>query len=566
MTVKFEDMKYVRPDLEKRLAEVDGLLVRFNESDSFEEQSEIIDAYNKIESDIDTASTLAHIRSSIDTKDEFYDGEREFYDENSPKIKEMHNKYYDAISNSEFRAQLEEKFGKQLFKLAEFSMKSFDPKVSELVQKENKLTTEYSKLLAAAEIEFDGKTLNLSEFGPYMQHTDREMRRSAAVAAGGYFKENMEKIDKIYDDLVKVRDEIAKELGYNDFVELGYLRMKRIDYNRTMVEKFRKQVEEYVVPLVTKLKEKQRQRINVDTLYSYDESFDFMTGNATPNGDAEEILKNGEKMYKELSPETDEWYTFMRERNLFDVEAKKGKEGGGYCTFISNYEAPFIFSNFNGTLGDITVLTHEAGHAFQTYMSRDIGIPEYIFPTLESCEIHSMSMEYFTYDWMNLFFGESTDKFFYAHMADNIAFLPYGVAIDEFQHIVYENPQLTPSERREAWQELERKYMPHRDYDGIEPLIHGAMWQRQGHVFGAPFYYIDYTLAQVCALQFWKKSKEDFDAAWKDYLHLCGLGGSMAFTDLVAEANLKSPFEEGSLKAVVEEAERYLDSIDDKAL
>lgn len=566
MTVKFEDMKYERPDLEKLEAEVDGLLVRFRESDSFEEQSKIIDEYNKINSEISTAATLARVRSSIDTKDEFYDGERTFFNENAPKIKEMSNKYYDAISNSKFREELEKKYGKQLFKLAEFSMKSFDPKVSELIQKENKLTTEYSKLLAGAEIEFDGKTLNLSEFGLYMQHTDREMRRAAAVASAGFFKDNLDQIDRIYDDLVKVRDEIAKELGYKDFVELGYLRMKRIDYDRTMVEKFRKQVEEYVVPLVTKLKEKQRERINVDTLHSYDEPFDFMTGNATPEGNAEEILKNGEKMYKELSPETDEWYTFMRERNLFDVEAKKGKEGGGYCTFISKYEAPFIFSNFNGTLGDITVLTHEAGHAFQTYRSRDIGIPEYIFPTLESCEIHSMSMEYFTYDWMNLFFGESTDKFFYSHMANNIAFLPYGVAIDEFQHIVYENPQLTPFERREAWQELERKYLPHRDYDGIEPHIHGALWQRQGHVFGAPFYYIDYTLAQVCALQFWKKSKEDFDTAWKDYLHLCGLGGSMAFTELVAAANLKSPFEEGSLKAVVEEAERYLDSIDDKAL
>lgn len=566
MTVKFEDMKYERPDLEKIKAEVDGLLVRFDEADSVEEQSEVIDMYNKLANDIDTAATLASIRHSIDTKNEFYDGENEFYDENSPKIQEMHNKYYEAISNSKFRAELEEKFGSQLFKLAEFSMKSFDPKVSELLTKENKLVTEYSKLLASAEIEFDGKTLNLSEFGPYMQHEDREMRRAASVASGGFYKEHMEKIDKIYGDLVKVRDEIAKELGYKDFVELGYLRMKRIDYDRTMVEKFRKQVEEYVVPLATKLKERQRQRINVDKLYSYDESFDFETGNATPKGTAEDILKHGETMYKELSPETDEFYKFMRERNLFDVEAKKGKQGGGYCTFIPNYEAPFIFSNFNGTLGDITVLTHEAGHAFQTFMSRNTPVPEYIFPTLESCEIHSMSMEYFTYDWMHLFFEEGTDKFFFTHLAENIEFLPYGVAIDEFQHIVYENPHFTAAERREAWQELERKYLPHRDYDGIEPQIHGAFWHRQGHVFGAPFYYIDYTLAQVCAMQFWKKSKEDFAGAWKDYLHLCGLGGSMAFTELVAEANLKSPFEEGSLKAVIEEAERYLDSIDDKAL
>ena len=566
MTVKFEDMKYERPDLEKAAADVDALLVQFNEADSVETQSEIIEQFNAITNDIHTAMTLSSIRASVDTKDEYYDGERTFYDENSPTIQEMINKYYKAISNSKFRDELEEKYGKQLFKLAEFSMKSFDPKVSDLLKKENKLSTEYSKLLASAEIEFDGKTLNLSEFGPYMQHQDREMRRKASIASNGFYKEQMEKIDKIYGDLVQVRDEIAKELGYKDFVELGYLRMSRIDYDRKMVEKFRKQVEEYVVPLATKLREKQRERIGVETLYSYDEAFDFKTGNATPKGNAEEILKHGETMYKELSPETDEFYQFMRERNLFDVEAKKGKEGGGYCTFISNYKAPFIFSNFNGTLDDITVLTHEAGHAFQTYMSRETPVPEYIFPTYESCEIHSMSMEYFTYDWMNLFFEEGTDKFFYAHLADNIQFLPYGVAIDEFQHIVYENPQFTAAERREAWQELERKYLPHRNYDGIEPVIHGAFWHRQGHVFGAPFYYIDYTLAQVCALQFWKKSKEDFDGAWKDYLHLCSLGGSKAFTELVAEANLKSPFEEGSLKAVVEEAERYLDSIDDKAL
>ncbi|WP_271402455.1 M3 family oligoendopeptidase [Salinicoccus roseus] len=566
MALTFKDYKYERPDLDKISSEVDDLLNDFKTKTSAEEQGRVIDELNKHFNHLSTMSTLAYIRASIDTKDAFYDKERDFFDEYGPAIQEIDHKYYEAISSSPYKAALEERYGKQLFSLADNAIKGFDPKVKSLLQKENRLDSEYSKLLASAEIEFDGKVLNLSEFGPYAQHTDRSMRKGATEAVQGFMGEHLEKIDQIFDDLVKTRHEIARELGYKDFVELGYIRMNRIDYDRDMVENFRRQVAEHVVPLVTELKERQRRRIGLSELKSYDESFDFITGNATPKGGTEEILKNGEKMYRELSPETDEFYKFMRERDLFDVEAKKGKEGGGYCTFIPEHESPFIFSNFNGTLDDVTVLTHEAGHAFQSYMSREFEVPEYQFPTLEAAEIHSMSMEYFTYPWMELFFKEDTDKFKFTHMADNISFLPYGVAIDEFQHIVYENPELTPEERRQEWKKLEDKYLPHRDYDGIEPLSSGSFWHRQGHVFGVPFYYIDYTLAQVCALQFWKRANEDFEAAWADYVELCKLGGSLPFNALARSANLTSPFEDGCLESVVGEVKDYLNSIDDKSL
>lgn len=566
MALTFKDYKYERPDLDKISSEVDDLLNDFKTKTSAEEQGRDIDELNKHFNHLSTMSTLAYIRASIDTKDAFYDKERDFFDEYGPAIQEIDHKYYEAISSSPYKAALEERYGKQLFSLADNAIKGFDPKVKSLLQKENRLDSEYSKLLASAEIEFDGKVLNLSEFGPYAQHTDRSMRKGATEAVQGFMGEHLEKIDQIFDDLVKTRHEIARELGYKDFVELGYIRMNRIDYDRDMVENFRRQVAEHVVPLVTELKERQRRRIGLSELKSYDESFDFITGNATPKGGTEEILKNGEKMYRELSPETDEFYKFMRERDLFDVEAKKGKEGGGYCTFIPEHESPFIFSNFNGTLNDVTVLTHEAGHAFQSYMSRGFEVPEYQFPTLEAAEIHSMSMEYFTYPWMELFFKEDTDKFKFTHMADNISFLPYGVAIDEFQHIVYENPELTPEERRQEWKKLEDKYLPHRDYDGIEPLSSGSFWHRQGHVFGVPFYYIDYTLAQVCALQFWKRANEDFEAAWADYVELCKLGGSLPFNALARSANLISPFEDGCLESVVGEVKDYLNSIDDKSL
>ncbi|WP_020006742.1 M3 family oligoendopeptidase [Salinicoccus albus] len=566
MAAVFNDYRYERPNIMKLSRVVDQLLETFNKASSAEQQAEVIDQLNVHFNNVSTMENLAYIRASIDTNNKYYDEERSFFDEFGPQFQEITNKYYKALTESRFRDELKARYGHQLFALAENEIKAFDPKVMDLLRAENKLDSEYSKLLASAEIDFDGKKLNLSEFGPYAQHKDRTMRKEASLAVQSFMGQHMEKIDRIYDDLVKTRDKIAKTLGYKDFVELAYIRMDRIDYDRHMVEAFRNQVAEHVVPLATDLYERQRKRIGLDNLKSYDESFEFPSGNAAPKGNTEDILELGGRMYRELSPETDEFYTFMRERELFDAAAKKGKEGGGYCTFIPDYSSPFIFSNFNGTLDDVTVLTHEAGHAFQAYMSRNIEVPEYQFPTFESAEIHSMSMEYFTYPWMQMFFKADTDKFKFSHMAGEITFLPYGTAIDEFQHIVYEKPELTPEERRQEWQTLEKKYLPHRDYDGIEPLASGAFWHRQGHLFGAPFYYIDYTLAQVCAMQFWKRANENFEDAWEDYIKLCKLGGSLPFTALVEAANLKSPFEAGCLESIVDEAEDYLNSIDDQAL
>jgi M3 family oligoendopeptidase len=355
-------------------------------------------------------------------------------------------------------------------------------------------------------------------------------------------------------------------LGYKNFVELGYARLTRTDYNAEMVANFRKQVEEYIVPVATRLKERQRKRIGVDELKYYDDRFSFKTGNPTPKGDPEWIINNGKKMYSELSPETEEFFNFMLDHELMDLVSKKGKASGGYCTFFTEYKAPFIFSNFNGTSGDIDVLTHEAGHAFQVYLSRDYQIPEYNWPTLEACEIHSMSMEFFTWPWMELFFKEDTDKYKFSHLSEGLLFIPYGVAVDEFQHFVYENPEATPTERKRAWREIEKKYLPHRNYEGNEYLENGGFWHQQGHIFNSPFYYIDYTLAQICAFQFWKKMHENREAAWSDYVHLCKQGGSKPFTELVKEAKLISPFEDGCVKSVIGVIEDWLNSVDDTKL
>ncbi|MER2191895.1 MAG: M3 family oligoendopeptidase [Solibacillus sp.] len=562
----FNDYVYTRPNLEEMKAAIRALIEQFKVAASVDEQSDIMTKINAQYDTFSTASNIAYIRASIDTNDVFYQEERDYLDEVSPETEEVTNEYYEALLTSPFRAQLEEKWGAQLFALADNQLKGFAPEVIELMQKENKLVSDYSKLVASAQIDFDGKSLTLAQLAPYGESTDRAVRKAARVASANFYAQHQDAFDTMFDELVKVRHEIATTLGYKNYVELGYIHMNRIDYNAEMVANFRKQVREFIVPLATKLYERQAKRIGVSDFKFYDEGLQFLTGNATPQGDSDWIVANAKKMYEELSAETGEFFNFMLDRKLMDLEAKKGKEGGGYCTFIENQGAPFIFSNFNGTSGDIDVLTHEAGHAFQVYSSRNIGIPEYLWPTYESCEIHSMSMEFFTWPWMELFFGEQTEKYKFAHLSGGLLFLPYGVAVDEFQHVVYENPHMTPAERNEAWRTIEKKYLPHRDYDGHAYLEAGAIWQRQQHIYSSPFYYIDYTLAQICAFQFWKRSREDFAPAWQDYVHLCGLGGSKAFTGLVGEAGLISPFKDGCVESVIGTIEDYLNSINDMKL
>ncbi len=564
--MKFSEMNYERPDLTKVQSDFKELLSKFSHAQSAAEQQEVLSQINMLRIDFGTSSALASVRNTLNTTDKFYEAEQDFFDTNEPAMKDLNTQFYRALGSSPFKDELEKKFGKQLFRLADISLKTFNPSVIDDLKEENKLGTEYTKLVASAEVEFNGQKLTLPALSAFSESTDREVRKKAYLANAGWFAEREQQFDTLYDKLVKVRTRIAKKLGYKNFVELGYYRMSRTDYNADMVKVFRNEVLKYVVPLAAKLREKQRVRIGVDKLKAYDLSHNFNSGNPKPKGTPEEIVANGQKMYAELSPETREFFDFMVNNELMDLVNKKGKAAGGYCSMFPKYKAPFIFSNFNGTMGDVDVLTHEAGHAFQCYESTHFEVEEYWFPTLEACEIHSMSMENLTYPWMELFFGSDTAKYKFVHHANNIIFLPYGCAVDEFQHWVYENPDVTPEERRKEWVNIDRKYRPWMDFDGVDYLERGGAWQRQAHIYRSPFYYIDYCLAQVCAFQFWSNSQKDFKAAWNDYLHLCKAGGSDSFLGLVKLAGLHSPFEPGLLQPLFKELEVYLDSIDDRAM
>lgn len=563
---KFSDIEYRRPNLEKVQSDFQGLLQQFDKAADAQEQETVINKINELKAEFQTAGSIATVRNSIDTSNAFYETEQEFFDNTEPIFRDLNIQFYKSLNNSPFKAQLEKKFGRQLFDIAATSVRSFGPAVIGDMQEENRLGTEYSKLVATAELEFRGEKYNLAGVEPFEQSTDRETRKEAATTKYKWWAENAGEFDTIYDKLVKTRTKIAHKLGYKNFVELGYDRMLRTDYKAEDVVKFRKQVLDHVVPLSNELRERQRRRLGLDKLKYYDIPLNFLSGNATPKGSPDWIVDNGKKMYSELSPETKEFFDFMMDYDLMDLNNKKNKQAGGYCTHFSQYKAPFIFSNFNGTSHDIDVLTHEAGHAFQCYQSRNNSIEEYLWPTYEACEIHSMSMEFFAWPWMELFFQQDTEKYKFSHLSSAMLFLPYGVAVDEFQHVVYENPDMTPKQRDEVWRDIDRKYRPYVDYDGNAYLENGGLWKRQGHIFRSPFYYIDYCLAQICALQFWNRAQKGDKTAWADYLTLCKAGGSKSFLDLVKLANLNNPFEPSTVQPVISEVKSWLDKVDDTKL
>ncbi len=558
--MKFSDMPYTRPDMEKIRAYSREILEKIQSAASAGEQAEAYLAYEAHSKEVNTLCSLAYVRHSIDTRDAFYAAENDYVDAISPELQELGQRINLALLGSSFRKELEERFGKLFFTNLEISIRCMKPEIMDLMQEENRLQSEYQKLYASAMVEWEGEKLPLPKLGAFKESADRAVRRAAYEAEGRWFDGHREELDSLFDKLVKVRTAQGKAMGYDNYLPLAYDRLGRNCYGEEKVAAFREQIARDMVPIVARVKEDQRRRIGVDKLRYYDDVLIFPDGNARPQGTSDDILAAGREMYRSLSPETAEFVDFLYDNELLDVLSKEGKAPGGYCTSFDAYKAPFIFSNFNGTSGDVDVLTHEAGHAFADYRAARKGyLSSLKSPTMEACEVHSMSMEFLTAPWHELFFGPQTRRYEVGHCADSLIFIPYGCMVDEFQHRMYERPELTPEERNRVWLELEAKYRPWIDFDNLPFYGRGAGWQRQLHIYLYPLYYIDYCMAQTVALQFWMASLRDRKDAWKRYLTFADAGGTKTFEELVAAAGLKVPYAPGCIREVGEEISQWLD-------
>ncbi len=562
--MKFSEMKYERPNMEEVFSKLDAMTKELRSADCYEKAKEVFTAQDAFCSHVETMHTLAQIRHDINTNDAFYKIENEFWLSVSPEIEEYTNAFNDALLDSPFKADFEKDYGTILFLNGEIARKAFSAENIPDMQKENQLAQDYENLLASAQIPFEGGVYTLSQMHLFQNDPDDDRRLAAWIAVGTWYKQNQAKLDDIYDQLVHLRDGMGKRMGYEGFTTLGYYRMQRNCYTKEDIAKFREAVVKYVVPVTEEIYRAQAKRLGKSYPLNFaDAELEFRSGNATPQGTADNIVKAGTKFYDELSPETSEFFHTMLDGDLMNLLSTEGKAGGGYCTTIGDYQVPFIFANFNGTQGDVEVVTHEAGHAFEAWLNRKRVPSSEIWPTMEACECHSMSMEFFGQEWADDFFGKDADKYRYSHVAGALKFIPYGTAVDHFQHEVYEHPEMTPADRHAVWKKLCGIYMPWYRLDGQIPFFSdGEHWQLKHHIYSSPFYYIDYCLAQTISLQFWSMIQDDIHAAWKKYVDYTALGGSDTWTNMLKKADLPSPFEGTTLKDICAKAEKYLSEFD----
>jgi len=563
---KFKDLAYQRPNYDEAKEKLKECISKVKKAKSFEEVDEALHIYEDILANIGTNAQIAGIRATLDTFDAYYEEEDFINSKEMSSLSLVTKKLNQAFLDSKFKEDLNNKYGSLFITTIENEMKLINSSVLSNFSKEKKLCQKYDKVVAQCKTSFRGEECNFYGLLKHMESTDRSERKEAFLAWANLYEQASDKLDDIYDQLVAIRCDSASKLGFKNYTDNAYLNLKRFDYNQNDVKIFREQVKKYVVPEVAKLYQDQAKRLDVYKLQWYDEQLFYPTGNANPIGTKDELVKKAKDMYKELSKETGTYFNFMVKHDLFDLETKPGKAMGGYCTFIDNYKAPFIFANFNGTSADVDTLTHEAGHAFQAYTaSRNIDLLSQTWGGYETSEIHSMSMELFTHPWMDKFFGEKADQYRYFHLASCLMAIPYLVSVDEFQHQVYAKPSMTAKERREVWHKIELEYMPWRDYDGNKFLSEGGFWMQKQHIFLDPFYYVDYAIAQTCAFQFYIRNLQNHTEAWKDYLSLCKAGGSKGFKELLTLANLKNPLEEGTLKDVIPEIVNEINKLKEKA-
>lgn len=561
---KFSEVKISKPDFAKIIEEAKAETEALKGAKSAEEAIRIVRGNFKTSDKIDSDYSIASIRHTVDTNDKFYSDIIEEYDQQIPVLSQYGQEFTIALLTSKFRKELEKEFGEYYFQKMEASLKTFKPEIIPDLQKENSLVSEYNKIMGSATVKFRGETMPITKIGPFRSSKDRKTRKEANEAYWEFFAENDEKLGKLYDQLVQVRDEMAKKLGFKDFTELGYLRLGRLDYNAEDVKNYRDEVFANIVPLSNKLFKRQAERLNLDDIKYYDYTVAFKSGNPLPRGNAKQLVEKARAMYEEMNPIASKYFNFMDDHEMMDLESKKGKIPGGYMTYIPSLESSYIFSNFNGTKGDVDVLTHEFGHSLQGFLGAEIDNPALRAPGYESCEIHSMSMEFFSYPWMKKFFEEEDEKYRFSHLVDAICFIPYGVSVDEFQHFVYANPKASHKERKSEWRRIEKKYLPHLKYEGENDFLEsGGFWMRQLHIYQSPFYYIDYTIAQVCAFSFFTESLDNYEKAFEKYIAFDKLGGLYPFKELLSKGGVPSPMVKGTIAKITPVLEKYLDQFDD---
>ncbi len=501
-----------------------------------------------------TYAGISEVGYTNNSYDELYAEEEKFFNKIKPRFDLLVQKRDDVLLGSPFKEEFKKLIGEEFFASASLKKRTVSESVLELMEADNKLSQEYSDIRSRLSIKDDGQVLTMPEINKKTQSEDRNVRKKYDTLLQKMMMKASKDYDRIYHEMVKIRTKIAEKTGFESYTDYCFHKHGRTSYGRKELEIFADNVEKYIVPVALRMFEEQEKRLGHE-IKNYDESTLFTDRKVRIKKDP---LESFTKIFSKLSPETKVFFDELMEKEFFNIELRKGKTNGAYSLYIPLCNMPYIFQTYNETEGAVQTFAHECGHGLHAYMHRGDVIHGVSIETADISETHSMSMEYFVWQDIEEIITENVEVYKYRQLRDSLAFIPYGTAVDMFQTRVYDNPDMTPDERRKLWQELEKRFLPWKNYEKDLFYWQGRRWQNQMHVMKWPFYYIDYVLAQVCALQYFLLNEEDHEKAWNSYIKFIKDSGKYSFVDSIKKAGLSSPFDDNLLEEISEKIDAYI--------
>ncbi len=551
--IKFQDIPFTRLDMGRYRRHFEEELERLKGAGSFEEAYDALLDLDTLMVKYQTMAGICEIRSTMDVTDEFYKEESRYCDQIRPEYEALLSSLQQALLKSPYRKRIEDYTGREFFLRAEKRTRCFSEDILEERRLENRLSARYSELTATLKGRtMEGEEVPLLALNEKMESGDRNVRAQYHRIWEEAWEGAAEELDELYDRLVKVRARIAEKLGMESYTEAGYCSMGRTCYTREQVADFREAVKHELVPVVERLFAEQKERLGVEVLYHYDENFNFPGEKFALPADAIEAFRH---IFGRMSKETAVYFEELAAGEYYDLKVRPGKINGAYSNLVGRYHMPFIFETYDATPKAFSTFAHEAGHGFHSWLKRSEPFGFMEDCSAELAETHSMSMEFLIWPYLDTIMPPGQiEKYKYQQLKNALSFITYGCAVDEFQETVYDRPAMTPSDRLDLWKRLEREYMPFRSYENQSFLSEGRFWQKQTHIYKWPFYYIDYVLAQVCALQVHFLNEENHEEGMRCYMEILRLSGRYGFTDALHMAGLASPFEKGTIRTLTQKA------------
>lgn len=429
-----------------------------------------------------------------------------------------------------------------------------------LLVEDQKFKTEYQAITGAMTCQYDGQEQTIQQMARYLEEPDRQVREAAYRLISDRYQQDAAKLDDLYVKMVCLRHKIAQNAGCKDFREFMFKGMERFDYTPEDCLAFHDAIEKVCVPATTQLAERRKAKLGVETLRPWDMACD-PEGKPPlrPFKTADELAGGCSQIFTQVDPELGKTFEVLRARQTLDLESRKGKAPGGYQTTFAEQRLPFIFMNAVGTEDDVRTLLHEGGHAFHTWACRNEPFLTYRSAPIEFAEVASMSMECLSLPYTKGFFGDDTARATRRHFEKIVIFFPFMACIDAFQHYVYTHVDAGIDDWKDYWQSLTKRFNPEVDLTGLEKYDRQS-WQRKLHIYEVPFYYVEYGIAQLGALQVWKNALDDYGQAVADYRKGLALGGSRPLPELFAAAGCKFDFTEGTLRPLIDALLEQIDA------